>query len=426
MLPALAVPSIDRTFQNCKIEEFAWDVLAGFMAQYFEIVAASPPISRQKWLEEAQEDLRLQQQSRDQYREFQQWSGITAAQNQDVPSSVDVLERPDCMDDFVALCVEVGLRGPSIAFWDAKTDLMLTDPVCQIERITNSDKSLRSSFFTLLSMLATAEDPEKAGEFEGASILHSWLSNKAESPDGPIRLRYDEILGTIRYYTRVLIGKGIFRSGGQTSSSSSRQPTSYYYFDDDDQSVSTSQVSKKSSTSSTQISLGEEGTRLLVACLELFTSIASRCADARTYLRGFYLEVESNTEGMVGRDTTLMVLFTLAATPVSPEIRGHVFSAIAVILQDCSEDEALNAWDIVESSGFLPIYKLQQFPTAIGENEAPGIGFPPSSTAKVSFLTRYIGKYLRSGSNVFTSCVCPFRLAKNRQPHGYLLTNLIH
>lgn len=389
LLPALSIPSVDWTFQNCQIEDFAWDVLAGFMSQYFDVLVASPPISRQRWLEEAQEDLRLRQQSRDQYREFEQWSGTTTSHTQEVPSSVDLLDRPDCMDDFVAFCIEVGSKGPSIAFWDVTNDLMLTDAVCQMDKIRSSDFSLRASFFALLTMLAKAQDSENPGKLEGAAKLHSLLSNNVKSPDDPFQLRYDDVLGIIRYYTRELVGKGDFRSVGQTSSSSSRQSTSYYYFNDDDQNASAAQSSKKSSTSSSQKSLGEEGTRLLLTSLSLFKAIASRSAEARPHIRTLSLAVESS-DGIVGQDSTLMVLFTLAATPVSPEIRGHIFSTIAAILQDCNEDEALKAWDIVESSGFLPIYKLQQFPTAIGENEAPSIGFPPSSTARVNITANAV------------------------------------
>ena len=119
---------------------------------------------------------------------------------------------------------------------------------------------------------------------------------------------------------------------------------------------------------------------VLSSCLSVIICVASRSSAARDFLRNFALQVQSQ-DGIIGHDSTPMVLFTLAVTAVPPEIRGLTFSALATIYQDCSREEAVKAWGVVESSGFLPIYKLQQYPTQITENEVPVIEFP---TVRVS------------------------------------------
>lgn len=114
---------------------------------------------------------------------------------------------------------------------------------------------------------------------------------------------------------------------------------------------------------------------VLASCLSIVICVASRSSDARAFLRSFSLQVQSS-DGIVGQDMTHMVLFTLASTAVPPEIRGLTFSALATIYQDCSPKDAIEGWGLVESTGFLPIYKLQQYPTQITENDVPSITFP--------------------------------------------------
>ena len=380
LVPAVAVHADPGSYQICDTESFALDILCGFMARYLEAIAVSPPVSREKWLLDAQDDLRLRQQDEAQKLEFQQWAGTTNTPTEHVPKSVDILERPDCMDDVVAFCMAVGFKGPSNAFWDFDSALYPSRAMYRMDKMINDDLTLRAPYFGFLTMLATTVGQQDSEHMEGAEKLHSLLSNEAATPDS-IQTTWFDIMGIIRHYARYLVDKDSLQTSTQSSTTAGRQSTVYYYFNDDDINSRTTQSTKKSSSSS-KPRLDTDGAYLLSACLSLLEAVASRSSAARTYLRNLSLPVESS-DGILGRDSTLLVLFTLATAPIAPKIRGLVFTTIAAILDDCSQEEALNAWNIVESSGFLPIYKLQQYPTEIGENEVPRISFPTSLTAQV-------------------------------------------
>lgn len=256
LLPALTIHSEDSV---CRAEEFALDILVGFMAQYLDAVVDPPPVSRQKWLKDENEDLRLRQQSQKQQREFQQWSGTTTPMD-DVPASVDLLERPDCMDDILACCVAVGMKGPAMGFCNSDGALLPTESLYCVAAATCADPSLRAPFFDYLAMLATAEDAEQTRKFEAAELIHSMLEGEKSTPDDAFTWRWNDVIEIIRFCARELIGKS-YRSSRQTSASFNQQSTSYYYFDDGDLSNQTSGGPKKSSsTISSPKALGEENT----------------------------------------------------------------------------------------------------------------------------------------------------------------------
>eukprot|EP00977_Amphora_coffeiformis_P010124 scaffold2357_cov167-Amphora_coffeaeformis.AAC.32 len=218
LLPALTIHSEDVT---CRAEEFALDILVGFMAQYLDAIVDRPPISQQKWLKDENEDLRLRQQSQNQQREFQQWSGTTTRMD-DVPASIDLLERPDCMDDILACCAAVGMKGPAMAFCNFEGDLLPTESLYRVAASARADISLRAPFYSYLAMLATAEDAEQPKKYEAAELIHSMLEGGATTPDDQFPCRWQDIIDIIRFCARDLIGKS-YRSSRQTSSSCNHQ-----------------------------------------------------------------------------------------------------------------------------------------------------------------------------------------------------------
>ena len=262
----------------------------------------------------------------------------------------------------------------------AKLELQLSRAVCQMEKMQTQDDSLRPCYLNMLASLAMAEGRDLA--LDGAAKVHQLLA----SPNGEISTQWPEIMETLRWYARELV-QG--RDSGQSRSSASSQPsTRYYYYDSGIDPVGESMSAAKSSSSSSGAKsreLGETNTMILQSHLSLIVAVASRSADAREYLRALTLPVQS-AEGVIGADAMTMVLFTLAATPISPELRGQVFECLGSILVGCTQEEALTAWQLVESSGIIPIWKLEQYPTGIREGVVPGLSFPPSSTARVSFF----------------------------------------
>lgn len=382
VLPALEIPSTDETFAYCKIEEFAWEILGGWASQYLESLVVSPPISRAQWKKDAEDNLKIRQQDLNQQREFQQWSGTTS-HVESVPKTVDLMERPDCMDDVVSFCAAIGAKGPAVAFWDIDSDMYPKNSLQTLEAMSLEDLTLRASFYELLATLAKAEyvDGEESESFAGATKINDMLSAEQQSQEVPIKARWTDILEVLRYYARLLAEKGQQATARNTSSS--RTESTNYYYNATDPTVQFS----RNSNSSTQPSrksreLDESNIRDLGAALCLVECIASRSSTARSFLRNLKMDVESGGVAFKPLPST-RVLFALASSAIAPELRGLVFSVIASVHQDCSREEALEAWDLVESYGFLPIYKLQQFPTAINENDAPKLKFPPSATTRV-------------------------------------------
>ena len=386
LIAALQIPVSPSSLPVCNVSEFLLAVLTDHTAQFFGLLLQrNPPISRAKWEQDAEEDLRLRRANLENYRQFQSWSGTRTALEV-IPDSVDLLLRPDCMDDVLALCFDVCRLGSNFAasFW---TQHDISDVFSQIEKMQRQDDSLLPGFLDLLSSLS----------FHAPDIVHLILSDEGSLENGAsttvtgvntgrIALRWATIFETIRYYARELVNKG--KGSGQnstsgTDSSALDQSTEYYYFSSDRNTATSNSASNSSSSSSTVRELGEANTLILSSHLMLVEAVARSSVEARSFLRKLTLPIVS-TESAVGQDSLWMILFSLTSAPVSPELRGLVFEALASIVDGSELEDIKQAWSCVEDYGILPIDKLLVYTNPIPGGIAPRISFPPSSTARVS------------------------------------------
>jgi len=193
LLPALR--SLSNRNKSCSVYQFYLTVLADFGSHYLEILSASGdrPISRAKWEQDAEEDLRLHRSHQEQQRQFHAWPGTTG-DVQVVPAAVDRLQRPDCM-------------GPEYAlpFWSTQDytvveddtpractklvpSVTLLEPECQQE----DDDTFTPSYLSFLAALALAESPELVEN--GASVVHELLSTGHESASSKVRIDWPRLV----------------------------------------------------------------------------------------------------------------------------------------------------------------------------------------------------------------------------------------
>jgi len=387
VLPALHIPARvakDPSAPSCDVSEFLLQVLTDWSSKYFELLLQhNPPISRKSWLNDAAESLSLQRQNQNQQLEFQRAQGIRQ-QHKAIPSSVDLLTRPDCMDDLLALSCDVCELGPNYAslFW-SKQDATIV--ISEVEKLRHADNSLFSGYVDLLASLAL-DAPEK---------VHGYLCGEGPMRGSKNSTTWTSVLKIVRYYVVSLLNKGSARTAPEDTEQSN-QSTAYYTVDDNMGSGSSmgDTRTKSSSSSSRASELGQDNTLILSSHLRLIDVVARQSGEARAYLRKLTLPI--NNGGMnnginftmestaVGTDSLWRILFMLASTPISPELRGLTFHSLSSTMKGSTLDEIRQAWELVEDSGILPIYKLLNgFPTPIVEGTAPRIAFPPSSMSRV-------------------------------------------
>lgn len=419
LLPALQKPSDSA---DCDVTEFFLSVHAEFASHYLDVLSASGdrPISRAKWEQEAEEDLRLRRSHLDQQRQFQAWSGTNAVDEEAVPAVVDLLQRPDCMDDVIAFAVALGSLGSDYAlpFWSRENlldlegqdegglQLVPSRAVRELERQQREDDSLRPCYLSFLAVLALVEDDSVVQN--GAAVIFEMLSKDSDTD-----LKYETNLVSffevLRWYVRELSPQdyGSSLTSSATSASSGRTgagSTAYYYHADrsheDLMAYGSSQERARSESNPARPKpreLSEENTFILLSHLAIIGNMASKSAAARSAILSVNLPIQSadGTE-VVGQDSAMMVLFTLAGAPLSPQVRGTVFETIASLLQadESNKEEkakmremAVKGWELLEACQILPIHLLDQYPS-LRESDVqniPGLAFPPSSTALVSF-----------------------------------------
>jgi hypothetical protein len=419
LLPALQKPG--SSGGTCQVAEFFTTVLAEFTAHYLDVLGASGerPISRAKWEQEAEEELRLRRSHQEQQQQFQAWSGTSAVDEEVVPAVVDLMKRPDCMDDVIAFAVAIGSLGSEYAlrFWSQEDHvdhdggqtqagtikLVASRALRELERQQTDDDSLRPCYLSFLAVLALAEAPFLVQN--GAAVIHEILSSQSDQ-DSTLETNWESLIGILRWYVRELSPQDY----GSTSSSSATSTsggtgasTAYYYHADRSMNESMAYGSSRESSRSESTpsrakprELSDDNTFVLLSHLAVIGKVASKSPSARSAILSVNLPIQSpdGTE-VVGQDSALMVLFTLAGAPLSPELRGAVFETIANILQtngsskeesDKMREMAIKGWELLEACQILPIHLLDQYPS-IREADAqniPGIAFPPSSTAMVS------------------------------------------
>ena len=418
LLPALQqLGSKSTDLLLCDTSEFGLSVMADFLSKYLSTMVStetenSLPISRHQWLLSEQEDLRLRRQQQVQERQFRAWSQQHSTTEEDViPATVDLTTRPDCLDDIVAACTAVASVGPEYAlcFWevvsedDADARLSPSRALLELERHQAKDGSLLGSYLSLLAALSNSE--------VGAAAVHDMLCKnstaEASSSTSRPQVTWESTLGMIRYFAQELnpqeyggsagVSATAASSTGQSSPTSSS--TAYYYFDEPTagrgSSMGASEPKSKTSSASSSTKpkeLGESNEALLAAHLALIKTVAEHCAAARCDILSLQLPLAGAVAAGGGGDEPLLVLFLLAIAPLSPQLRGAVFQAIASLLvvegADAAQRAQLNlfgqnAWHYLESCQILPISLLDQYPKPYNpaNEKRPGLAFPPSSTS---------------------------------------------
>jgi Nuclear pore complex scaffold, nucleoporins 186/192/205 len=423
LIPALLYSSSstgdgDRrgSYEPCDASEFCLAVLADFASSYFDVLSTSKdrPISRAKWQQDAEDDLRLRRLHREQQLNFRgqfgTWSDPVAPIDT-VPASVDLLSRPDCMDDVVAFATAVCSLGAQYAqsFWNVDNGIEQAHytpsrALRELEQQQAEDYSLRASYLSFLAGLAVACELRE-GE-NGAVAIHRLLSNGGNSVGGrSVALTWSSLIDILRWYVRELdpqetpSGRSTTTSGSGLGSSGSGS-TAYYYFDRGDKSDVTRQAKDRSADLSTSKAreLGDENTYLVLSHLSLLACVAKNSPQARYEIASLNLPIfGSNKPDIVGQDSTLMVLFSLCARPFAPAIRGAIFETIANLLSvDGAVGEvetkirslARKGWEYLEACQVLPISSFDQYPVMSEGNDqrTTGLSFPPSSTALVNIF----------------------------------------
>ena len=369
------------------IKEFYLSAMSELTAQYVDALftTGNMPISRREWLDEEKNAAQSEWLEWEQRREFGEWAGQrdggSNVDDEDLaagPRAVNLMDRPDCLEDIFALVSSVCEANPSgaRAFWyvveedrggDASSSTTLA-PSRTLQtldlRQSDNDSSL-CVYLTFLASLALADDAigGPSGVKSGAAIVHSFLSgNRAINPhatgnDRHMHFLWSAIIGFIRFYAEILSpndDEGVATAAEKNKkirmSSKEASSSSYYYgaggggvatdsgsFASADGNAS-SPLSERADRGGSSIAgrptkfeLDEEGRNTLMALLTLVTNVASKCHAARIFVLG--IELPASNDG-VGFDGSLEILFSLLTIPsLSSDIMGMTFVAISSLLQ---------------------------------------------------------------------------------------------
>lgn len=407
----------DKLNARCDTYEFFMSVLSDFMAHFLDVLCASGdvPISRDRWERDAEGELEVRRNQQEQQHQFRAWSGTrsTTADEEVIPTSIDLMSRPDCLDDIIALAIALCLTGPSYAtlFWSSseinETSRKILVPSRALRKVKHqleSDKSLLPIYVSFLAALALAPAPSDGAE-SGAVLVNTLLSNSSSEND----TNWMSLMEAIRWYARQLSPGSSSMSSKSTTESSSSSPglagrasTAYYYGAEDNgmegstgyTSTQPAASSSSSSTGSKPQEMGETNTNILLSHLAVIATVASESASARAALVSMKLPVASQDPmSFTEDDPVLTVLFLLSIAPLAPLVRGAVFSTIASLLKvdgatsesKVIKEHAMKGWELLDTCRVLPISLLDQYETPQNVAQiSQGMSFPPSSISLVS------------------------------------------
>ncbi|KAL3775657.1 hypothetical protein ACHAW5_008127 [Stephanodiscus triporus] len=413
LLPSLSTSLTERaggcrpssSSSSSSIYDFYLSVLSEFTAQYVDALGATGnlPITRREWFDEETNTAQSEWMEREQRRQFGEWAGQLPedqVEEDDAlggPKAVNVMDRPDCLEDVFALVSSVCEAYPSgaRAFWNVveeprrdgeEGDASLTAilaPSRALQTLDHRQSDNDSSLCVYLTFLASLALADGVGGGPaggtGAALVHSYLSgNRAINPHGTTDRRmhflWNTIVSSIRWYAENLSpnddeGAAAASIGGKgkegtnksskirlSSNSAMDESSSYYYYGvsgggvaaggsstnaEGDASSPLSERSNRGSPSTSSVSakmeLDELGRNTLMALLCLVANVASKCHAARAFVLGIQLPVSDSNDGGEGlglQDGSLEILFSLLTiTSLPPEIMGMTFVAIANLLQ---------------------------------------------------------------------------------------------
>lgn len=409
---------------DVSIFDFYISVLAECTAQYMEVLCASAnlPITQQMWLDEERNTAQVEWKRVEEKMYYDVLWGKAVEEDATGPREVDILDRPDCLEDVFALVSSVCSASPesSKAFWNiVEEELELTEegspPVTTFRlapsrclRLLETKRSDNDPtlvvFLSFLASLALSDGAEENDTDNGASMVHSFLSGETSinaPSDRHAPFTWSNAISAIRWYAEELSPevkeegskRDRLRRSPTTTADTVPTPTSYYYGVDEDtesndrDEASTpddtyrrqSSSSSKGKTPSTK-ELDEAGRNALTSLLSLISNVAARCPAAREYILDIQLPVPGTDGGSnILQDGCLEILFSLLTTDITPDIRGLTFMAIANLLQSKPGDTGKSpmgkkAWELMECCQFVPVKYLSRYSSfAAGAGSAPSM-----------------------------------------------------
>ncbi len=423
LIPALHVPISRFSNGSCDVSDFLLSTLSDFAAHYLDTLSVSGgwPISREKWMQEAKEDLKIRQAYEEQQRQFAyqfNTSWGASQQNSALSDTIDLLQRPDCMDDLIAFASALCSLKPHYAmkFWtveesngDSQHQLARSRTLRDLRDQQFGDDSLRASYISFLAGLAVASAYD--GKLDGASTIFEMLLNEiCQSPDDT--LTWTSVVQILKWYATQLGSEPSSSVQAGPSRTQSRSGTAYYY-DDDYSTRPQYQQAAPAVTSAKDRELDEDNIHFLLANLSLISNVVARNPVARLRLLQIGApSYSSDGSEIVKQDSTLQVMFDLLVKAVTPEVRGKLFSTISELI-NCEglegdsatqmNDFVMECWKLVEEYQVLPIHLLEQYPSLSPSetSEIPHFSFPSCSMSLVRMNTGSATTNVARGSYSF-------------------------
>ena len=233
LLVALQKPTEDAS-DDCNVSEFLLAALSEFASHYLFVLSSSGdrPISRAKWRQDAEEELKLRRQEAEREASFQAWSGTQRKADEPVvPDEINLLDRPDCMDDVFAFATAICSIGPQYAlnFWsqdeqvsaEGETTVSLAPSVALLALRSQQagDSTLRASYLAFLAALATARSAD--GSLNGSDTVHEMIMMEESQST------YSALIGTLRQVSEQLNPSS---SSSSTTRSSATSSSLYYTY----------------------------------------------------------------------------------------------------------------------------------------------------------------------------------------------------
>lgn len=410
LIPSFGTSSLSKLEKHgidSSIVDFYVSVFADFTSQFIDALCATGnlPITRKEWYDEENNLAQTEWAEKEQRRQFGVWSGQTVDEDFSGPREVNIMDRPDCLEDIFALVSSICSTHPegSKAFWKIVEHQELDEegmplemmirlaPSRFLERLdlihAESD-SLLFVYLSFLASLALADGTDASEVTNGASTINSFLcGERSINPHSErhVPFGWTNIINAIRWYAEQLSpddsdikkssSDGLRRTSSQADTSETS--TSYYYgvSGSGTSSASTSPQQGRPSTPDDPKSkeLDEVGTNTLMALLCLISNVAARSSAARENILGIQLPVNNNNASTEGyQEGSLEILFSLLTTPLSTDIQGMTFMAIANLLQPTTKDPSADvdatkaqahcgkrAWELLEMIQLIPIKLLE-------------------------------------------------------------------
>ena len=410
LLPAIGIASLESAPSRLETDfAFHAPVLSDFAARYLDAVCALAgelPISRAKWISDERQELHLRHIQEGQRRQFVAWSGNRNESSEVIPEDVDILKRPDCLDDVIALVVALCSAFPDGVrrFWhncsigDVEVSSnQLPRAARELARLQQDEPSLLAPYASLLAVFSLGTTYISTDS--GADAVHRWLSGGSvrdlsppSSPSVGTGMDWSYVLDALRWYSVELGGKSSNCSVGISRTSPSNrgdghfeENTDYYYNTNIGGDSATMQnkgrrssdggVNQSSTVGITESirQLNDIDTLNILSLLGLLSAVVSRSDTARDHILNLYLQPRPGSSLTTSGDDALSILFSLVVASVTSDIRGATFTAIAdllhcdniVSLPQDKKERLLSAgrrgWEYLERCRTIPISSLSQY-----------------------------------------------------------------